>query len=278
MFHQTILVPSVGDHQVPVEAYIPGISKDIEPDIRRPALIVFPGGGYSHLGTREGESVALRFLSLGFNVFVAAYRFDPHRFPVPMQDGAAVIAHVRAHADEYRTDKDRIAILGFSAGGHLAGYIGTCWQQADLWAPLGLTPEQMRPNAMALGYAVLTAGEHANRGSFVHLTGTEDETVHQPLSIENLVTENCPPTFLWSSFDDAVVPVESSLLMALALSRAHVPAELHAFRHGPHGASLYSPLSSGPFRPQMNVPEMTVWPEMAARFFDQVMPTKARPE
>ncbi len=278
MFHQTIRVPSAGGYEVPVDAYVPSASASIAPEIRRPAIVLFPGGGYTHLGSREAEPVALRFLSLGFNVFTVTYRFAPWRYPVPMQDGAAVIAYVRANAAQLHTDPERIAVLGFSAGGHLAGTLGVSWQRKELWADMDLTPEDVRPNAMVLGYAVLTAGENAHRSSFENLTGSADPAGHQAYGVETQVTEDCPPTFLFAGYDDAAVPVQNTLLMALALSRRQIPAEVHIFRHGPHGAALFSEITSGPNCPQMNVPEAARWPEMAAAFLNKAMPARKNEE
>ncbi len=267
---EKIYVPSSGGYSVPVDAYVPETPGELLPDIDRPAIVLFPGGGYTHLGNREAEPVAMRFVTLGYNVFTVTYRYEPHYYPVPMQDGAAVIAYVRRHARELLTDPNRIAVMGFSAGGHLAGFLGTTWQK-NLYADMGLTPEEIKPNAMVLGYPVLTAGEFANRGSFDALTGSRDVKDHAAFSVENLVTEDCPPAFLWTSFDDTVVPCESSLLMGLALSRKKIPAELHVFRHGPHGAALYNEVSAGRDR-DMIVPEMACWPELAAGFLSKVMP------
>ncbi len=267
---QKIFVPSRDGHAVPVNAYIPAGPGEGQTDILRPAIVLFPGGGYTHLGTREAEPVALRFVTLGYNVFVVTYRYKPNYYPAPMQDGAAVIAYVRRHAAELQTDPNRIAVMGFSAGGHLAGFLGTTWQE-NRFADMGLSAEDVKPNAMVLGYPVLTAGEFANRGSFDALTGSEDVADHAAFSVENLVTEHCPPAFIWTSFDDTVVPCESSLLMGLALSRRKIPAELHVFRHGPHGAALYNEVSSGRDT-NLIVPELACWPEMAAGFLSKVMP------
>ncbi len=271
MFCEKIYVPSVGGYQVPVDAYVPGISKEIDPDIRRPAIILFPGGGYTHLGTREAEPVALRFVALGFNVFTVSYRYEPHYYPIPMQDGAAVIAHVRSHGKELRTNPDKIIVMGFSAGAHLAGTLGVDWQNAALWQGLGLMPEDVKPNAMVLGYGVISAGEYANRGSFDALTGSRDLAIHAAHSVEKMVTELCPPTFLFAGFDDTVVKVENSILMAQALSEKHITAELHLFPHAPHGAALYNDVTCGPRDANMDVPEAAQWPEMAARFLKNVL-------
>lgn len=259
-----ITVPSANAHPVPVDVYLAATPAP------RPAVVLLPGGGYDHLSTREAEPVALRFLSLGYNVFTVSYRVAPCRYPAPQLDAASVIAHVRAHAQELATDPRKIVLLGFSAGGHLAGWLGATWHEAAPWAAWGLAPQAIRPNALVLGYPVVTAGPFAHRSSFVSLTGTDDPAMHAAYGLEDHVTAQYPPTFIWSTFDDASVPCENALLLASALSRAHVPAELHVFRHGPHGAALYCEASSGPEHPEMNVPEAACWPEMADAFLKHV--------
>lgn len=276
MFHQRIMIPASQGAEIALDAYVPGVIADVDAQPRRPAIVICPGGGYRHLSLREAEPVALRFLMEGFNTFIVWYRVAPHRFPLPQQDAAAAVAYVRAHADAFLTDPDRIAIAGFSAGGHLAGSIGTLWHRAELWQEMGLTPEMVRPNAMLLCYPVITAGVHAHRGSFVQLTGTEDESVHQAYSVEGWVTENCPPAFLWHTFTDASVPVQNSLLMAGALARHGVLCELHMFPRGAHGASLCNPLAANAAQPAHLLPEAQCWPEMAARFLKDAMKGEQR--
>ena len=269
MLHQRIMIPSVNSTEFPMDVYVPQVSEQITPNPARPAIVICPGGGYHVCSEREAEPVALRFLMHGFNTFVVWYREKAaeERFPKPQQDAAAAVAWVRAHAQEYHTDPDRIAILGFSAGGHLAGSLGVLWHRADLWQPLNLTPEQVKPNAMVLCYPVISGGKDAHRGSFNNLTGTEDLSVHEEYSLEKLVTENCPPAFLWHTFEDQAVPVQNSLLMAHALAEHKVLTELHIFPHGSHGASLCSPLTGEAHI----ISEAQQWPELAARFLKDAM-------
>lgn len=271
MLHQRIMIPSSQGAQIALDAYVPGVIADVDARPRRPAIVICPGGGYRHLSAREAEPIALRFLMEGFNTFVVWYRIAPSRFPLPQQDAAAAVAYVRAHADELLTDPDRIAIAGFSAGGHLAGSLGALWHRAELWQEMGLAPEMVKPNAMALCYPVITGGEHAHRGSFENLTGTEDVTVHQAYSVDGWVTENCPPAFLWHTFEDAAVPVHNSLLMARAMARHGVLCELHVFPHGVHGAALCNAVSANSQQPGHLLPECECWPAMAARFLMDVM-------
>ena len=258
MLHEQVLVPSSRGAQVCMDVYVPRVSREIDPGIRRPAIVICPGGGYTFCSEREAEPVALRFLTEGFNVFVLWYRVGAaqgdevrahdaaawydraagNTFPLPHHDAAAAVAYVRSHAAQWHTDPDRIAIMGFSAGGHLAASLCGLWQRAELWQELGLAPEDVRPNAAVLCYPVICADEDAHRGSFVHLSGTQDVSAHQQYSVLNWVSGDYPPTFLWHTFADQSVPVKNSLRMALALADAGVLTEVHIYPKGRHGLSL----------------------------------------
>lgn len=269
MLHERILIPSSGGYELPLEIYVPDPLERVDQHVRRPAVVICPGGGYYFHSEREDEPIALRFVTLGFNAFVVRYRVEPNRFPLPQQDAAAAVAYVRAHAEDYHTDLDRIAVMGFSAGGHLAASLGTLWHRAELWQEMGLTPEQVRPNALVLGYPVISGGAKKHCKSFVNLSGSEDEQEHEKYSIEGWVTENCPPVFLWHTFEDELVPVQNALIMSRALIRCGVLNELHIFPHGAHGLALAD--EAGAMRPEQIVPEAQGWPEMAARFLRDAM-------
>ena len=283
---ERVYVPSSRGAQIAVDVYVPRVSREIEPEIRRPAIVVCPGGGYEFCSEREAEPIALRFLTEGFNVFVVWYRVGAregdekrehdaaawyhkapeHTFPLPQHDAASVIAHVRTHAEKYHTDPDRIAILGFSAGGHLAASVSGLWHHAEIWQELGLAPQDVRPNAAVLCYPVIAHDQDAHRGSFVHLSGCEDIAEHAKLDNLNWVTENYPPTFLWHTFTDETVPVQNSLRMSLALAQAGVLTEMHIFPYGRHGLSLANAMCRNPQDLTLQQDECTVWPALAARF------------
>lgn len=283
---ERVYVPSSRGAQIPMDVYVPRVSREIEADIRRPAIVVCPGGGYAFCSEREAEPIALRFLAEGFNVYVVWYRVGDrpddedrghdasdwyqkspdHIFPLPQHDAAAAIAYVRAHAQEHHTDPDRIAIMGFSAGGHLAASVSGLWRHAQLWQELGLTPEDVRPNAAVLCYPVIVSDQDAHRGSFVHLSGREELAQHAQYDVTNWVDEHYPPTFLWHTFTDEAVPVQNSLRMALALANAGVLTEMHIFPYGRHGLSLANAMTCHHQDQSLQQDECTVWPSLAARF------------
>ena len=286
MLNERVLVPSSRGAQVCMDVYVPRVSREIDPGIKRPAIVICPGGGYAFCSEREAEPVALRFLTEGFNVFVLWYRvgaqpedeirgqdasawYDKapkNTFPLPQHDAAAAVAYVRSHAAQWHTDPDRIAIMGFSAGGHLAASLSGLWQHAELWQELGLAPEDVRPNAAVLCYPVICADEDAHRGSFVHLSGTQDVAAHQRYSVLNWVSGDYPPTFLWHTFTDEAVPVRNSLRMALALADAGVLTEVHIYPKGRHGLSLCNDQTGAAWDATLHQEECAEWPRLAARF------------
>jgi len=241
----------------------------VPPEPFRPSIIICPGGGYAFRAVREGEPLALRFASLGFNTYVVHYRVAPNRFPDGLQDLACAVHWVRTHAKETYSHPDRIAVMGFSAGGHLAGSLGTMWNRPEIFAPLGLTCEDVKPNGQVLCYPVISGGEFAHRGSFENLTGSADLAVHEEYSLEKWAGPHTPPTFLWHTFNDACVPVENAFLLGMALRKAQVETEMHIWPDGPHGMSMAD--MSVYYQQQDCNQDIARWPEMAANFLRRVM-------
>ena len=214
------------------------ILDNVESDRLRPAVIVFPGGAYRGCSYREGERIALGYNNAGFHSFVLNYRTAPHRYPASLIDAANAVRYVRSHSDEWKTDPDKIVIVGFSAGGHLAASLSTLWNNEKAFTNEEILSQRHKPNACILGYPVITSGEKAHAGSFENLLGEQaTEEMLEFLSLENRVTEKTVPTFLWHTYEDMAVPVENSLLYAAALAKYRIPCELHIYPTGPHGLS-----------------------------------------
>jgi acetyl esterase/lipase len=218
------------------------------------AVIVCPGGGYSGLSMdKEGDQIARWLNSLGVSAFVLKYRLGPkYHHPVELGDAQRAIRTVRSKASEYRLLPDRIGIMGFSAGGHLASTAGTHFDAGDAAAGDPIDRLSSRPDFLVLCYPVISFGEFAHQGSKRNLLGENpDPKLVAGLSNETQVTAQTPPTFLFHTNADNGVPVENSVLFYMALRKAGVPAELHIYERGPHGVGLAQTdeaLSSWPAR------------------------------
>lgn len=206
----------------------------------RPAVVVCPGGGYRFVSPREGEPIAMQYLSMGYHVFVLRYTVAPARFPTALWQLALLMSQIREHSGEWAVDPEKIVVSGFSAGGHLACSLGVFWNQEFVYGPLGCRAGDIRPDGMILCYPVITSGPYCHAGSFEKLLGEEagDEEKRRLVSLEKQVGPHTPSTFLWHTATDDTVPVENSLLLAQALSKHRVGLELHIYPTGGHGLSL----------------------------------------
>lgn len=230
----------------------PGFDADIaqdEPTITpyllegpgRGCVIVFPGGGYWVKAGHEAEPIAKAINELGCSAFVLDYRVQPYRAPHPLMDAQRAVRYVRAHAQEYGINPDRIAVLGFSAGGHLAASAGVFWDEGDAQAADPVERLSCRPDAMVLCYPVIDmSGVLRHTGSARNLLGelAEDADACSKASPQLHVTDRTPPAFLWHTADDEGVDCRNSELMFRALREHGVAAELHVFAHGIHGLGL----------------------------------------
>jgi len=226
---------------VELSLYIIDNSNEIDIERRRPMIVICPGGGYEAISDREAEPVAFKFIAAGYNVAVIKYSVAPVRYPNQLLQVSAAIAIVRRRSEEWNTDSEKIVVCGFSAGGHLAASVGVLWQEEFIRDTLKLKHGENKPNAMLLAYPVISGGEYAHRGSFDKLLGNaQNQEMVDYLSLENRVSSNTPPTFLWHTSDDNAVPCENSLMFAVALKRNNISLELHIYRSGCHGLSLCS--------------------------------------
>lgn len=216
------------------------ISYLVESATPAPAVIIFPGGGYAHRADHEGKPVAAWLNSLGISALVLNYRVAPYRHPCPLQDAQRAVRLARSRATDWGVDPQRLGVLGFSAGGHLAATLSTHFDQGVKTASDPVDRQSCRPDFAVLCYPVITLlGDHRHAGSMRNLLGeSPNEATVRDLSAESQVSFDTPPTFLWHTADDAGVPVENSLLYASALRRHEVPFALHIFPHGRHGLGL----------------------------------------
>jgi acetyl esterase/lipase len=207
------------------------------------AIVVCPGGGYGNLAMdHEGHQVAKWLDENGIAAFVLKYRHrgSGYGHPAPLQDAQRAVRTVRSRAAEWDIDPQRIGIMGFSAGGHLASTVGTHFDKGHRNAADPIERASCRPDFMILVYPVISLTEpFTHQGSKKNLLGPHpDKALVESLSNEKQVTAQTPPTFLVHTDEDTTVPCENSVAFFLALRRAHVPAEMHIFAKGPHGIGL----------------------------------------
>jgi len=221
-----------GDFEPYLETYILSGQK------KRAAVLICPGGGYTHTSPREAEPVAMQFTARGYHAFILYYSVAPNRHPQPLLDVSRAMCIIRKNSDNWNIDGNKIAVCGFSAGGHLAASLGVHYDKPWLETE-GIIIGENKPNAMILAYPVITMKEFTHKGSRDNLLGqSADEVLINEMSLETQVSEKTPPAFIWHTAEDKAVPVENSLMFASALHKYKIPFELHIYPYGSHGLSL----------------------------------------
>lgn len=250
---ETYLTP----HIVPAE-------KDENGNIKKTGcVIVCAGGGYEFRADHEGNPVAEFFNKYGISTFNLAYRFAPYNYYAIRSDINRAVRWVRFNADKYNIDPDKIAVLGFSAGGHLAT-MGATQYDRGLADGDDIDRVSCRPDAAILCYPVVTLEwDYTHEGTRTNLLegieGPLRQELAYKLSGQNAVTEDTPPIFLYHNADDDGVPVENSINMASALSKHKIPFEFHVFEKGGHGGGLYEDLEG-----------TKQWPHLAANWLKRL--------
>jgi acetyl esterase/lipase len=205
-------------------------------------VIICPGGGYSGLSmVNEGSTIAEAFNNIGVTAFILKYRLPSDSIMVdktigPLQDAQRAIQLIRQNATAWGIDPNRVGVIGFSAGGHLASTFGTHFDKAVIENKNNIS---LRPDFMVLLYPVITFGKYAHVGSRENLIGkTPSQDMIDLYSNEKQVTPNTPPTFLVHAENDGLVPIQNSLMFYDALVANKVPSELHVYPKGDHGFGL----------------------------------------
>lgn len=276
MLTETILLYEKRE-DVTLTTYIIAEKGELRGQGKRPAVLICPGGGYFNCSDREAEPVALQFNAMGYHAFVLRYSTYtqgknelPDIFgksieaspltahPAPVRDIGKAMLLICEHSEEWSVDMKRVAVCGFSAGGHNAAMYGVYWDKPLLTDYLKVEKEMIRPAALILGYGLSDYIYMKNRdfdnpmdrdffrASNKAYLGTEqpDEEMLRAVSPARLVTDQVPPAYIWATSADKMVPVQHSIRMAHALADHGVPFELHIFEEGPHGLSVATQASA----------------------------------
>ena len=206
-----------------IRLYFPEEIDGVDP--YRHTIVVCPGGGYNHTSRREGEILALKLLTMGCNAVVLDYTVGVGCYPYPMNELERTLDYLEDKKDELKIKS--ISVMGFSAGGHLAGYVGYTTKH--------------KLHSVILGYPVVTMGNSTHIGSRTCLLNGQTE-LYGEMSVENKVTESSPRTFIYTTVSDDAVPFENTLLLVQALRKHKASFELHAYENGVHGLSLANSL------------------------------------
>lgn len=218
-----------------LDAYIPNVTPEIDENVMRPSIVLCPGGAYMYCSRREAEPVALNFLAKGYNVFILYYSVFEKSFPYPQLEVLSAVRLIREKAHEWHCAPDKIAVMGFSAGGHLAACASNLYDDPRLIKHIQVDPSLLRPDASILCYPVISGMKYPHALSFERLLGEPTEEELAALSLELRVNASTPPAFIWHTSDDEGVNVNNSLLYASALAEHKIPFEMHIFPRGIHG-------------------------------------------
>lgn len=252
--------------------YILDNSPKIDPNRKRPLVVICPGGSYEKTSDREAEPIAIQMISMGLHACILRYSVKPAVFPTALCQLAQAIGVIREHADEWNVDTNKIIVVGFSAGGHLAASLGVFWNKEFLAGKITYTKEQIKPNGMILCYPVITSGPYAHGASIRALLGEriEENELLDLISLEKHVSKDTPPTFLWHTTTDEAVPVENSLMFADAILKSKGSLEMHIYPRGVHGLALGTEETRSTINNPRVQPEVANWIEMAGRWVKEL--------
>lgn len=261
---------NAGGFQPTMTLYLPDNSPEIDRHRQRPTVVICPGGGYYMTSDREAEPIALKFVAEDCNAVIVRYSCAPRRFPTQLMELSKAVATVRENAGAWNVDPEKIVVLGFSAGGHLAASYGTLWNKDFIKEYFGYQGGENKPNGMILCYPVLSMYEPTHIGSVENLLGDKRHNTEllDLLSVEKQVGADTPKAFIWHTFNDNAVPAVRSLELATEIWKQGGSAEVHIFPHGPHGLSLANDTVYG--QCPVGVEECQAWIDMAIRWLKKL--------
>lgn len=229
---------SVGPKRVSLTGYIHDYNEDSLLKNIRCAMVVVPGGGYEKVSAREKDPVALYYFEKGFNTFILDYSVNEDAKDLnPLLELSDALVQIRNKASVFYVNPTEIAVIGFSAGAHLAASLSTLYNNEKIKELTKIDNGYNSPDASILCYPVISMKEKAHEGSKSKVTNNKEELINL-LSLENHVTKDVPPTFIWHTQDDESVNINNSLLYVNALVKENVECEFHMFPNGEHGLSM----------------------------------------
>ncbi len=234
---------------------------------KRPGVLILPGGGYTFVSDREAGPVALEWMAKGYAAFILRYSVEPLSFPVQLREACMAMRYIRENCDRFEVNPHMVAAIGFSAGGHLCGTLGTMYDCPEV-SDLG-EGAMLRPDAIGLCYPVALTWGPTHEGSVLAVSGG-DAALAKRLSVDAQVRPDMPPVYLWHTRDDATVPARNSLILAQALQEAGVPYALHIYHSGPHGLATADQRTCSTEHYRRFSREITGWANRMMDFFEEI--------
>lgn len=268
-------LPLAHETQANAPAYLKGYLHEPNPETKQatyPAIIIVPGGSYTHIPEHQAEQLAMAFFAKGYQAFYLRYHFRDEcqpLMPAPLVDLAHAMNYLYEESQTMAIETNKIVVAGFSVGGHIAALYGDYWASDFLAQASATKKETRRPAAIILGYPVirLDAGFPKDRADALAVTDDLDF-----YAADLHVQKDNPATFLWVTNDDQAVPVKNSLLYASALNAAGISQEVHIFDHGPHGLALANAQTA--WRSGTDLPHVAKWFDLAQEWLFHTLTTE----
>lgn len=258
----------------PDDVYLECYVADPIGSYQRKGILVIPGGGYGAVcSDREGEPIAMAFLPHGYHAFVLHYSVARTKtFPSQLIQASKAMKYIRDHAKQWQMDPDNIFVTGFSAGGHLAGSLGTMWHKKEVYEAIEMPYGYNKPAGMILVYPVVSGiGDYTHPGSFQNLLGTDTPAQEQlaMCSLQCNVDERSVPLYLIHTSNDNLVNIQNSLVLAQAYGQRGMLFEMHVYPDAPHGVALANEITECG-NPGWKDPCIAKWVENAALWAEKI--------
>lgn len=250
-------------------AYLQGyLRENTDSSVTYPTVIIVPGGSYTHIPEQQAEDLALAWVARGYQAFFLRYSFISEKTPLlpnPVIELAQSVAAIHAHATTWHVDLRRLAVAGFSVGGHITALFNDWWSEADFNQQAHTTPEQLKVQAVILGYPVISPDLGFPTDAATLATWS---TTPKKIAADQHVTAANAPTFIWVTANDPLVPVQNALAYAQASLTHGVDTELHVFHNGPHGLALANSVTA--WKPGTDFPHVAHWLDLATEWLQDL--------